>query len=168
MVFNTLGEDAEMEWVMIDSTIVRAHQHAADAKRGSKTKHEEGLVAAFLPRSMRPRHPYLLMGVKALDCTQALALLDGMAAKAILAHTGYDADDVMKAPEFMGAEGVIASKSNRKNPQHFDKALYRERNFIERVFNQLKNFRRGATRYDTTASACLAFVIVADICLWRK
>ncbi len=42
MVFNTLGEDADMEWVMIDSTIVRADQHAAGAKRGSKTKHEFG------------------------------------------------------------------------------------------------------------------------------
>jgi hypothetical protein len=36
---------------------------------------------------------------------------------------GYDADDVVKAPEFIGAEGVIASKSNRKNPRHFDKVL---------------------------------------------
>jgi transposase len=94
--------------------------------------------------------------------------LDGMAAKAILADTGYDADDVVKAPEFMGSEGVMASKSNRKNPRHFDKFLYRERNFIERVFNQLKNFCRGATHYDTTASSYLAFVMVAGICLWLK
>jgi transposase len=91
-------------------------------------------VAAFLPRSMR-----LVMrsaplpfngGGEASDCTQALALLDGMAAKAILADTGYDADDVVKAAEFMGAEVVIASK----NPRYFDKVLYRELNFIERVF----------------------------------
>jgi transposase len=57
----------------------------------------------------------------------------------------------------------MASKSNRKNPRHFDKVLYRERNCIERVFNQLKNFRRGATRYDTTASAYLASVMVPGI-----
>jgi hypothetical protein len=37
MVFKTLGEDGDMEWVRIDSTIVRADQHAADAKkRGPK------------------------------------------------------------------------------------------------------------------------------------
>ena len=54
------------------------------------------------------------MGGEASDYTQALALLDGMAAKAILADTGYDADDVMKASDFMGSEGVMASKSNRK------------------------------------------------------
>lgn len=39
MISNTLVNDADMEWVMIDSTIVRAHQHAAGAKKGLKTKH---------------------------------------------------------------------------------------------------------------------------------
>jgi transposase len=39
MIFNTLVEDADMEWVMIDSTIVRAHQHAAGAKGGRKIRH---------------------------------------------------------------------------------------------------------------------------------
>lgn len=33
MIFNTLAVDADTEWVMIDSTIVRAHQHAAGAKK---------------------------------------------------------------------------------------------------------------------------------------
>jgi transposase len=28
-----LSEDADLEWLMIDSTIVRAHQHAAGARR---------------------------------------------------------------------------------------------------------------------------------------
>jgi transposase len=30
-IFETLAEDADMEWLMIDSTIIRAHQHAAGA-----------------------------------------------------------------------------------------------------------------------------------------
>jgi transposase len=34
MVFNTLAADADTEWLMIDSTIIRAHQHAAGAKGG--------------------------------------------------------------------------------------------------------------------------------------
>lgn len=38
MIFNTLAVDADTEWLMIDSTIVRAHQHAAGAKGGSKAK----------------------------------------------------------------------------------------------------------------------------------
>jgi len=39
MIFNTLAVDADTEWLMIDSTIVRAHQHAAGAKGGKKNRH---------------------------------------------------------------------------------------------------------------------------------
>ena len=38
MIFNTLAEDADMQWVMIDSTIIRAHQHSSGAKGGRKTR----------------------------------------------------------------------------------------------------------------------------------
>jgi putative transposase len=31
MIFNTRAVDADNAWVMIDSTIIRAHQHAAGA-----------------------------------------------------------------------------------------------------------------------------------------
>ena len=34
-VFTALSEDKDNEYSMIDSTIVRAHQHAAGAKKGS-------------------------------------------------------------------------------------------------------------------------------------
>ena len=39
MIFNTLAVDADTEWLMLDSSIVRAHQHAAGAKGGKKNKH---------------------------------------------------------------------------------------------------------------------------------
>ena len=39
MIFNTLVEDGDMEWVMIDSAIVGAHQHGAGAKKEIKIKH---------------------------------------------------------------------------------------------------------------------------------
>jgi transposase len=32
-IFETLAGDADMEWLMIDSTTVRAHQHAAGARK---------------------------------------------------------------------------------------------------------------------------------------
>ena len=33
-VLAALTREADLEWLMIDSTIVRAHQHAAGAKKG--------------------------------------------------------------------------------------------------------------------------------------
>ena len=95
-------------------------------------------------------------------------LLDKIKAKAILADKGYDADYVVKAAEFIGAEVVIPSKSNRKNPRNFDKVLYRERNLIERMCNKIKHFRRVETHYDKTAAAYLAFVVVVGIYLWLR
>ena len=37
MIFNTLARDADMEWVMIDSTIIRSHQYTAGAKGAMHT-----------------------------------------------------------------------------------------------------------------------------------
>lgn len=38
-IFEHLSEDADNEYAMIDSTIVRAHQHSAGAKKGGRKKH---------------------------------------------------------------------------------------------------------------------------------
>lgn len=38
-IFQALSEDADFEYVMIDSSIVRAHQHAAGAKGGKQARH---------------------------------------------------------------------------------------------------------------------------------
>jgi transposase len=38
IIFNTLAVSADTEWLMIDSTIIRAHQCAAGAKGGSKIR----------------------------------------------------------------------------------------------------------------------------------
>lgn len=43
-VFKALAEDADNEWAMIDSTIVRAHQHSAGAQK--KTNQISALVEA--------------------------------------------------------------------------------------------------------------------------
>ncbi len=37
-IFGVLNRDADNEYSMIDSTIVRAHQHSAGAKKGIKMK----------------------------------------------------------------------------------------------------------------------------------
>lgn len=38
MMFNALAVDADTEWLMIDATIIRAHQHAVGAKGGSRRR----------------------------------------------------------------------------------------------------------------------------------
>jgi putative transposase len=44
-IFNALVENPDFEYLIVDSTIVRAHQHAAGAKRGAKMR-RSGVRAA--------------------------------------------------------------------------------------------------------------------------
>ena len=45
-IFNALVESPDFEYLIIDSTIVRAHQHAAGAKGGAKMRQSGVRVAA--------------------------------------------------------------------------------------------------------------------------
>ncbi|RDD34148.1 Transposase [Wolbachia endosymbiont of Cylisticus convexus] len=41
MIFNTLAVDEDTEWLMIDSTIIRAHQHAVGARKKYGVQEQE-------------------------------------------------------------------------------------------------------------------------------
>jgi transposase len=58
-VFGSL-QDPDLEWMIIDSTVVRAHQHAAGAERGGWTmiRHWAGRGAGFPRRSTSPSMPW--------------------------------------------------------------------------------------------------------------
>ena len=49
-----LSGDADLEWLMLDSTVVRAHACASGAKKTREIRLLAALVAAFPARSMRP------------------------------------------------------------------------------------------------------------------
>jgi putative transposase len=51
-VFETLSQDPDFEYVMIDSTIVRTHQHAAGGKGGLKIRILGDHVVVIQPKSM--------------------------------------------------------------------------------------------------------------------
>ena len=49
-----LSGDADLEWLMLDSTVVRAHACAAGAKKKGEIRLLAALVATFPARSMLP------------------------------------------------------------------------------------------------------------------
>jgi transposase len=65
---------------------------------------------------------------------------------------------------------VASGRSSPKSDQHcqpnFDRAAYRGRNRVERSVGRLKQFRRGATRYDKHARNYLAWVSLAAAVIW--
>jgi transposase len=50
-IAEALSDDADREWVMLDSTVVRAHQHAAGQKGGKKTNAWDAVEEDSAPRS---------------------------------------------------------------------------------------------------------------------
>lgn len=102
------------------------------------------------------------------DITEAHNLIEGLQTDAVIADKGYDADHLRKAVQTAEAQPVIPPKSNRKTKIDYDKALYKERNLVERFFNKLKQFRRVATRYDKLLANYRGFVLLAAIAILLK
>ncbi len=111
---------------------------------------------------------FIVTGGQEADCFQAVALLKGKTAKAVLADKGYDAGYVVEEITAMGAEAVIPPMRHRKVLRDYDRFLYKERNSIERMFGKLKHFRSIATRYSKLAVSFMAFLHFAAILLWLK
>ena len=66
----------------------------------------------------------------------------------MIAGKGYDTDLILHHLEQNNIAAVIPPRRTRKLQRAFDRALYRQRNRIERTFSHLKQFRRLATRFD--------------------
>lgn len=61
-VFQVLcQEDPDFEYVMLDSTVVRAHQHAAGAKGGRTVRHWAVVEVVFPQKSMRLWMPWEIL-----------------------------------------------------------------------------------------------------------
>ncbi len=166
------GHDAAVQ--MIDTSIVRVHQHGAciaENREQHMGRSRGGLtskVHAVVDANGLPVRLGLTPG-EAHDSRLCSVLLDGLRPQTIvLADRGYDADWIRKFVSDQGAWANIPPKKNRKNPINFSPDLYRSRNLVERFFNRIKQCRRIATRYDKLAANYLAFIKLASIRLWIR
>ncbi|MBY3417228.1 IS5 family transposase [Rhizobium laguerreae] len=172
-----LAREADLEWLMIDSTIVRAHQHAAGARKVKGGPDAQGLGRSRggLSTKIHAATESLGLPVRLIaspgqrnDIAFADDLVEGIQAAATIADKGYDADHLCDKITETGADVVIPPKRNRKLQRHYDADPYKERNRIERFFNKLKQFRRVATRYDKLLANFMGFVKLAAIAIWLK
>ena len=85
-------------------------------------------------------------------------LIDGIAAENVIADKAYDGERLYQKIIALGGDPVVPPRRHRKRPHGYDKALYKERNRVERFFSRLKHCRRIATRYDKLARNFLAAV----------
>jgi transposase len=77
----------------------------------------------------------------------------------------YEGDETRGLACLLGFKPVVPPNPLRRKPWALDKALYRQRNQVERLFRRLKGFRRIFTRYDKLDVLFRAFVTFALIWL---
>ncbi|WP_446684582.1 IS5 family transposase [Cyanobacterium sp. HL-69] len=173
-VFQILAGDSDDEYAMIDSTIVRAHQHSAGAKGGIKTKEAIGRSTGGLSTKIHTTvdalgNPtgFFLTGGQKCDLDGADVLLKEIKADILLGDKGYDADErVLEKLKKQDKIAVIPPKRNRKEQREYDKYLYQARHLIENFFARLKQYRAIATRYDKRKINFLGAIYLAAVVIW--
>lgn len=173
------SDDADMEWLSIDSTTIRAHMSAAGAPKSAG-----GQQAQDLGRSRGGFSTKAHIKVDALGNPLKLALTQGQRndkigwplvredrdeqASAILADRGYDANWIRDELAKIGVEAVIPSTKSRKVAIDYDRDLYKERNVVECFIGKVKWFRRVFTRYDKLSVVYLGFLTFASSLVWLR
>ena len=171
------ADDPDMESLLLDSTVVRAHPCAAGALKKSG-----GQAAQALGRSRGGFSTKIHVNVDALgnplrltltggqrhDITQADTLIAGYESEYVIADKSYDADGFRQAIKGSGAEPVIPPRANRKESYDYDKHLYKERHLVECFINKIKQYRRVFSRFEKLAKRYLGFLSFVSALVWLR
>jgi transposase len=161
--------DPDLEVLMLDSTVIRAHQHSAGQKNSSAKQEQLGRSRGGVSTKIhvavdglgKPTKIFLSPG-QDHDVTKAPDLIQDSEAEKVIADKAYDSDQLIDQIEAQGATAVIPPRANRTEPRAYDREDYKKRNVVERFINVLKQSRRVATRYEKTARNFLGFVLFAS------
>lgn len=171
-ILKILSNSSDDESKMPDSSVIRAHQHAAGAKGGQQHqalgRSRGGFstkIHAVVDGLGYPVDVTLTPG-QTHDSVPAIKMLENICAVYIIADKAYDNDKIIALIESQGIIPVIPSRKNRKNRREYDKHIYKERHLVEIFFNKIKQYRRVATRYEKLAQNFLSMVLIVCCMLW--
>jgi transposase len=142
-MLNAFAVDANMESVMLDSNVVRAHASAAGAQKKRRAR-----------RFLRIR----LTSGQAHDIKQAPHLLQGLMSDQVIADRGYAAQALVDQIVQSGVIAVIPPHARAKMKREYDRWAYRERHLVECFIGKIKHFRRVFSRFDKLARRYASFV----------
>jgi len=176
-MLSLLASEPDMEWLIIDSTIIRAHPCAAftPQKRGGTENQALGrcrggfsskihISVDALGNPLRT----LLTGGQRHDITQAKALILGYTSEYVIGDKGYDSFDFIGVIEANGAIAVIPPRANREKSRDYDTHLYKERHLVECFINKIKWYRRIFSRFDKLAARYFGFLCFVSSLIWLR
>jgi transposase len=166
-------QNPDMENIMIDSTIVRAHACAA----GLGDQKMQGLgrtAGGFTTRihaavdGLGNLLKFIVTSGQIHDLTQAPLLLGDISNANVICDRAYNSEKFRNQIITQDCTPVIPSKSNSKNPAKYDKHIYKERHLIENFIGKIKHFRRIFSRFDKSIINYSSFISFAGALLWLR
>jgi transposase len=180
--------DAEgrLDWSLhfVDSTVMRAHQHAAAAKGDPAAealgRSRGGYSTKIHLRCERSGKPMVLVltGGERHEQPVPPLLMEGGAVKRpgrgrprnrpdqVAGDKGYSSPTIRRYLTERRIKAVIPTKVDEVPDPTFDRDAYRERNVVERLINRLKQWRRIDTRYEKRVANYRAMLTLLAILLW--
>ncbi|MDP2215725.1 MAG: IS5 family transposase [Methanolobus sp.] len=163
-------DEPDLEWLMIDASHVKAHQHGTGAvggnqdmgrtKGGFNTK-----IHVAVDAHGNPVRVLVTEGTRA-DCKEAENLITSFDAECLIADKGYETSAIVMMAVERKMQVVIPPKKNRLMQRDYDKYLYKMRHLVENVFLRMKEWRGIATRYAKNTSSYLAAVKIRCLFIW--
>ncbi|WP_019672538.1 IS5 family transposase [Psychrobacter lutiphocae] len=174
-LMSIITQDYDSEWLFIDGSVVKAHQHSSGA-----TSHQDEAIGKSVAGNSSKIHLVVdacgnpvhieVTGGQLHDSQMANVLIKRAIkddTEAVVADKGYDSQDIRNCIMDYNATVVIPVKSNSKSSnENMDWYLYRCRHLVENAFARLKHFRGIATRYDKLKASYEAAVILACVYIW--
>lgn len=180
-LFQCLSEEADAEWVFIDGSYIKAHQHACNVAN----KTEQGIGKSVGGNTTKIHlvvdacgNPidFIITGGQVHDVKIAPQLIEqnkqvlSKHTEVLSADKGYDCDDLREQIKQTNTTPNIPKRSNSKSKDQnpIDDYLYKLRHLVENAFEKCKRFRAVATRYDKLLVCYEGTVALAFVCQWVR
>src|SRR6187455_651011 len=160
------------------SGLVGLHEHQGSSRRHGRSK-KNGPQAIGKSRggwttkvhmvaaNARTSITFALSPGQAHDAPEGRALLRKLGEAKwpihLIMDRAYEGDETRQLALDLNFIPVVPPKNNRVNPWEYDRAMYKRRNEIERLFRRLKGFRRIFSRFEKLDVIFIGFILFALI-----
>jgi len=165
-LFEACSDTPDMEYAMVDATIVKVHRHGQGAKGGLRARLSAGpggmtTKILALTDALGNLVRFVLMPGHRFDTVGVAPLIDGLAFEGFIADKAFDSNSIIADLNERGAKIVISQHPRRASPLPIDAEIYKWRHLIENFFCKLKEFKRIAMRADKTDQSFAANIHLA-------
>ncbi|HEY5732458.1 MAG TPA: IS5 family transposase, partial [Methyloceanibacter sp.] len=165
----------KIEAVSLDSTSIKVHPDGTGAPKKNgpqaigKSRGGWNTKVHMVAADARTAITFSLSPGQAHDAPEGRALLSRLGAPSrplhLIMDRAYEGNETRQLALDLGFIPVVPPMSTRVEPWEYDRAMYKRRNEVERLFRRLKGYRRIFSRFeklDLMFLGFISFVLVAD------